>query len=204
MARTEMFRRLQRVVAVASHADRRGIDVAEAHGRATEAAVSDEGLTRREALKRGAVAAAGATAIGSAVLSPGAAWGGRPSTQPRIAIVGAGLSGLSAAMSLKDAGFANVTVYEATQRIGGRTWTNSTFWSPGQWSEWGGELIDTGHKTVFSLCQRFGFSLYDLEQDTPQGATDILWFGGGYYPWLDMARDWQQSGAVQEINRLMQ
>lgn len=205
MARTEMFRRLQQLVAAAGEADRRGVDVSEAHGRACELAVSDAGLTRRDALKRGAVAAAGASALGSAVLNPRSAWGAsKPPSQPRIAIVGAGISGLSAAMTLKDAGFTNVTVYEANQAVGGRTWTNSSFWSPGQWSEWGGELIDTGHKTVFALCQRFGFSLYDMEQNNPAGATDILWFDGGYYPWLQMAQDWQDSGASQVVSRMMQ
>jgi monoamine oxidase len=111
---------------------------------------------------------------------------------------------MSAAMTLKDAGFTNVTVYEASDHVGGRTWTNSSFWSVGQWSEWGGELIDTGHKTVFSLCQRFGFSLYDMEQNNPAGASDILWFGGGYYPWLTMAQEWQNCGASQVVNQMMQ
>ena len=132
MARTEMFRRLQELVAAAGEADRRGVDVAEAHGLASQAAESDAGLTRRELLRQGAVAAAGASALGSAVLNPRAAWGAsKPPVQPRIAIVGAGISGMSAAMTLKDAGFTNVTVYEASHGVGGRTWTNSTFWSPG-------------------------------------------------------------------------
>jgi monoamine oxidase len=205
MARTEMFRHLQQLVAVAGEADRRGVDAAEAHGLVTAAASLDAGLTRRDVLKRGAVAAAGATALGSAVLDPRSAWGAsKPPSQPRIAIVGAGISGMSAAMTLKDAGFTNVGIYEANSEVGGRTWTNSTFWSPGQWSEWGGELIDTGHKTVFALCQRFGFSLYDMEQNNPSGAADILWFDGGYYPWLEMAQDWQDSGADQAINHMMQ
>ena len=69
-----------------------------------------------------------------------------PAAQPRIAIVGAGISGMTAAMTLKDAGFRNVTVYEASDRVGGRTYTRSGdgFFEAGQWSEWGGELIDTG------------------------------------------------------------
>ena len=205
MARTAMFRRLQEMVATAGEANRRRVDVAEAHGRAMEAAGSDAELTRREVLERGALAAAGASALGAVVLNPRTAWGAsKPPAQPRIAVVGAGISGMSAAMTLKDAGFTNVTVYEANQAVGGRTWTNTGFWSPGQWSEWGGELIDTGHKTVFSLCRRFGFSPYDMEQNNPTGATDILWFDGRYYPWLQMARDWQASGAVQVINQMMQ
>jgi monoamine oxidase len=203
MARTEMFRRLQQLVAAAGEADRLGIDAVEARGRAAVAAASDAGLTRREVLKRGAVAAAGASVLGSAVLNPRSAWGAGPRSQPRIAIVGAGISGLSAAMTLKDAGLTNVTVYEATPWVGGRTRTNTTFWSPGQWSEWGGELIDSGHATVFALCQRFGISFYDMEQNLPRGADDILWFDGDYYPWDEMARDWKSSGAAKSIDRMM-
>lgn len=41
-------------------------------------------------------------------------------------------------MALKDAGFSNSTVYEAGDRVGGRTYTrrNDGFWEAGQWSEW--------------------------------------------------------------------
>lgn len=204
MARTPIFSRLEQAIAIAADAARAGIDVEEARGRAEAAAATDEGLTRRELIKRGALAGAGLTALGSIVLRPSSAWGAGPSSQPRIAIVGAGISGMSAAMTLRDAGFTNVTVYDANSFVGGRTWTNSTFWSPGQWSEWGGELIDTGHKTIFALCQRYGFSLYDMTQNSAPGAEDVLWFGGGYYPWEEMARDWQESGADKVINGQMQ
>lgn len=40
--------------------------------------------------------------------------------QPRIVIIGAGLAGLSAAKALLESGFTDVTVLEATDRIGGR------------------------------------------------------------------------------------
>ena len=74
-------------------------------------------------------------------------------------------------MTLKDAGFTNVTVYEASDRVGGRTYTRSGdgFFEAGQWSEWGGELIDTSHELVFALCKRFGFDVIDLEQDDAEG-----------------------------------
>lgn len=44
----------------------------------------------------------------------------RRKRQPRIVVIGAGLAGLSAAKALLESGFTDVTVLEATDRIGGR------------------------------------------------------------------------------------
>jgi len=44
---------------------------------------------------------------------------------PRIAIVGAGIAGLTAALTLQDAGL-SCSVYEASNRIGGRMHTDTT------------------------------------------------------------------------------
>uniref|UniRef100_A0A803UZW8 Amine oxidase domain-containing protein n=1 Tax=Ficedula albicollis TaxID=59894 RepID=A0A803UZW8_FICAL len=44
----------------------------------------------------------------------------RRKRQPRIVVIGAGLAGLSAAKALLESGFTDVTVLEATERIGGR------------------------------------------------------------------------------------
>lgn len=40
--------------------------------------------------------------------------------QPRIVVIGAGLAGLAATKSLLENGFTNVTILEASDRIGGR------------------------------------------------------------------------------------
>lgn len=54
-----------------------------------------------------------------------------------VAIVGAGIAGLTAARELGNAGL-TVTIVEARDRIGGRTWTDSRF---GTELEMGGALI---------------------------------------------------------------
>ena len=65
-----------------------------------------------------------------------------PLPKARIAIVGAGIAGLNAALTLQDAGVGS-TVYEASNRIGGRMFSATSIWADGQVSEWCGELIDS-------------------------------------------------------------
>jgi monoamine oxidase len=76
------------------------------------AEVAESRTTRRELVKR--TAAAGATLAGASTIGrfAQAAYG---ATQPTIAVVGAGLAGLTAAYRLKQAGL-NAQVYEASGR----------------------------------------------------------------------------------------
>jgi monoamine oxidase len=83
------------------------------------------------------------------------------------------------------------TVYEAADRVGGRMYSNRTAWASGQVSEWGGELIDTSHKTIQALAKRFGIPLDDLVQAEPSGAEPTYWFDGGYYPYAQATKDFQ-------------
>jgi monoamine oxidase len=205
MPRTHLLAKLVELASASHRAERAGTDVAEVLGSRAARRETDEGLTRRDLLVRMALGGAGATALGRLVLHPERAFAAPRRGQPRIAIVGAGISGTTAAMTLKDAGFRNVTVYEASDRVGGRTYTRSGdgFFQAGQWSEWGGELIDTGHELVFALCKRFGFDVIDLEKASPKGSNDILYFDGGYYPWDLMVDDWRRGKVDQAIKRDM-
>jgi monoamine oxidase len=206
MPRTPLLSRLVELASASHHAERVGTDIAELLGRRVEACASDEGLTRRKLLTHAALAGVGATALGRLVLHPERAFAAPPKAQPRIAVVGAGISGMTAAMTLRDAGFANVTVYEASDRVGGRTYTRSGdgFWEAGQWTEWGGELIDTNHALVLALCKRFGFEVLDGERFVARDATDVLHFDGGYYSWEEMLADWKAGGVDAAIKRDMQ
>lgn len=76
-------------------------------------------LNRREALALLGAAVSGAAISGSALPRPLYAGGERPID---VVVVGAGLSGLHAAMLLEELGL-NVQVIEARQRVGGRVYT---------------------------------------------------------------------------------
>jgi monoamine oxidase len=99
---------------------------------------------------------------------------------PRIGFVGAGIAGLTAALQLRDAGLAS-TVFESSGRVGGRMFSNTTFWG-GQVSEWCGEFINSSHTVVRSLAARFDLQIDDVNAADPPGSTGTNWFDGAYYP----------------------
>lgn len=141
-------------------------------------------ITRRQFI---ASAAAGAAAL--ALPRRAFASGGHSSS--RVAIVGAGISGLNCALALADAGV-RATVYEASPRLGGRMFSNNSgYWSGNQVSEWGGELIDTDHETIQDLAARFGLPLDDLAAAQPAGSDDTYFFGHKYYPRAELLADFQ-------------
>src|SRR4051794_1163732 len=79
------------------------------------------GYTRRDALKRAGVAAGGVLAASATRWAPMA----NAATAPNIAVVGAGLAGLTATYRLSQAGY-NAQLYEArTDRVGGRCWSDT-------------------------------------------------------------------------------
>lgn len=120
----------------------------------------------------------GAAAMAAASLMPKAAWAG--SAAPSIVIIGAGIAGLNCALTLADHHVA-ATIYEASHRAGGRMFSHRDTWDDGQVSEWCGELIDTGHKTVRSLAKRFDLPLDDLLAAQPQASEDTNYFAEHYY-----------------------
>jgi monoamine oxidase len=147
-----------------------------------------QGISRRAFLRAAAGVAAGVVAF------PRFARAGTP---PRIAIVGGGIAGLNAALTLQDAGYAS-TVYDSWNKVGGRMYSNSSYWQNGQVTEWCGELIDTGHKTIIQLCNRFNLQLDDLK--TNSSGQDTFFFFGQYYPVKQAYSDWQ-NGIWQAIQK---
>jgi len=70
--------------------------------------------------------------------------------------------------------------------------SNTTTWANGQTSEWCGELIDTNHKTILQLAQRFGLQTADLLAAQPNSSQDTNYFFGKYYLSKDADNDFQQ------------
>ena len=168
MARTPLLRFIQGLAREHNAAERLRITPAELRERRAGGAMS-----RRQFLKGSAAAALAAT------IHPGMpkAAGG----EPRIAIIGAGISGLNAALTLQDKGIAS-TVYEAAPRIGGRMKSETSYWANGQVGELYGELIDTGHTSIRALAGRFGLPLTDQLAAEPAGSTETYYFFGERYP----------------------
>src|SRR5258708_12933580 len=89
----------------------------------------------------------------------------------RIAIVGAGIAGLNAALALQDAGLP-CNVYEASNRIGGRMHSDTTTWPAGMVTEWCGEFTDSDHETTHGLIRPSGLhTLRLLEPPPPTSPT---------------------------------
>ena len=76
----------------------------------------------------------------------------------RVVVVGAGLAGLNAAVDLQRAG-AEVTVLEARDRVGGRTYTVRDPFTAGQYADLGAELVDVGQDAMIQLCGELGIEL---------------------------------------------
>src|SRR5882762_8838727 len=173
MARSPLLRRFQALFEDFDEAERsrRSLQAVQAERRQMR-------LTRRDFLK-----ATGATVGAAALGVPVAALAstGRPSgTQGRIAIIGGGIAGLNAALTLQDAGITS-SVYEASSRVGGRMHSDTTSWLNGQTSEHCGELIDSKHKTILGLASRFKLPTNDLLAAEPIHSTDTDFFFGSYY-----------------------
>lgn len=166
MSRSPTFRRLQRLVA-------------EARRRAGIAPRAD-GPSRRDVLG----ALTGALALGALPTVQGC---GAPGL--RVAVVGAGLAGTHAALRLHEAGV-GVVLYEASDRLGGRTFTGRDLFANGHLCELGGELVDSNHATLFALADELGLTLDDRQ--------------GGELAALNPEVFWVQGAAVTDETLLEQ
>jgi monoamine oxidase len=166
VAHTPALNWLQRLYREFEIAERRGCSVEQ---------IQNQKLQLRST-RRGFLQAAGGAAAAAALTRPKLLAG----SAPRIAIVGGGIAGLSAALTLQDAGYAT-TIYEASSRIGGRMFSDTTSWANNQVTEHCGELIDSGHKTILKLANRFNIPVDDLSAAEPRHSTETYWFFGQYY-----------------------
>jgi monoamine oxidase len=205
MTRTPLGQAVVTLAAVQSVAYRRGVPAARIRaewarareGRRPEPARGggSRPVSRRTFLLSGGAAAAwmalGADRLEAAQAPPPAKKAPPRKAPATVVIVGAGLGGLCAALTLHDAGVP-ATVYEAAGQVGGRVHSNATgYWRDGQVSEWCGELINTDHQTILRLARRFGLGTLDLHAAQASGSEDAFHVLGGLYPVADADREFQ-------------
>jgi monoamine oxidase len=161
LSRSPLFDSLRRAIRVAA------LSAREHPGLPPVDELLELSLTRRRFLKNSAAVTAAATvAAGCGTQeAPPPPPSATPAPQtgpqaPRIAIVGAGVSGLNAAYKLKQAGL-TATIYEGANRTGGRMFTARDLLADGLTTELGGEFIDSNHEEMLKLMAEFGLERLD-------------------------------------------
>ncbi|SRR5581483_1477421 len=179
MPRTPLANQVQEMVSIAQESIQRNVPTDQIIEERRNAQIA-----RRDFLKLGLASAAALTfsSLTKAV---------RAATAPRIVIVGAGLAGLTTAYRLKQNGYI-ASLYEASDRVGGRCWSNTNFFNDGQVFEHGGELIDQGHTQIRQLAQELGLDLDNLAQAEVNGTEPFHYFDGQAYSYTQATNDLKQ------------
>jgi monoamine oxidase len=172
------MRNLRRALRAAWHCARTGMPAREALEQQEHEAI----LRGRRRMLGAAAAAAGAALMPDPLRTVALA---APPVQGGVAIVGAGLAGLSCAYQLAGKGV-RATVYEAGTRVGGRCWSLYDFF-PGQVAERGGEFIDTTHTTMRGFAKTFRLTLEDVTKEPGEVSYH---FDG---------RSWDEAQVVDEL-----
>ncbi len=92
---------------------------------------------------------------------------------PRVAVIGGGIAGLSAAMALQQSG-AKVTVFEKTERLGGHIQTIHTQCGK---VEQAAEIFSSSDNHILDLCNTLGVPYHS--RFTNEAQTKIAYFMGG-------------------------
>lgn len=169
-----------------------------ARARATElealrCAVAEGSISRRAFLRGSAAIGAGAAALGligpaSAAAAPAVRPRRATASTPRVVIIGAGAAGVRAADVLQRSGIPS-TVYEAADRIGGRTYSDPTTF-PGQIVEHGGELISSEHWAVRHLVHDLGLRLEVVNGGGLLEGEELYLIDGSLYTEDAATADW--------------
>ena len=109
-----------------------------------------ESAGRRRFIQQTALAGAGMLLPACATTNAG--------QKRRVAIVGGGIAGLTAAWRLVNQGH-EVHLYEGSGRVGGRMFTRRHFNDDGMFVELGAELVDTNHTHIIALAKELGVKM---------------------------------------------
>jgi monoamine oxidase len=111
---------------------------------------------------------------------------------PKIAIVGGGISGLSAGYYLQKKGI-KATIYEADKRVGGRIKSAQIFGNESLTTEIGAEFIDTQHTDMIQLAKDLNLwnNKIDVTEDT-FGVKETFFIKGQHYSMDDLVKELSQ------------
>jgi len=124
--------------------------------------------TRRDFLRRAALALPALAALPAAVAAPPASRTGRPGRAPlEVVVVGAGLAGLAAAYELMALGH-HVTVLEAQQRPGGRVYTLREPFADGLYAEAGALDFSDSYRHLLRYVKAFNLPTMTLAGRPPE------------------------------------
>jgi monoamine oxidase len=143
-------------------------------------------ISRRDFLRNAGLVAAGMAA--APVLGPLAARAAR-SRDARVVIIGAGIAGIRCAHRLRQSGI-TAQVYDAADRIGGRTYSVTDFFADGQVAEHGGEFISTEHNATRNLARNLGLRLEVINGGELPGGEEIYRIDGEFYTYAEASADW--------------
>jgi len=177
LGRTPLFRTVIRAL---REAKLRG-----AHpGREEAAARLGGASSRREFLGRSVKAAAALPFLARAAAAAQDRNDGVPgSAQAPVAILGGGAAGLTAAYRLAKA---NVpcSLFEGSERLGGRIFTRRDFNKDGMFCELGAELVDSNHEELIGLARELGIEVQELRDGDP--GVDFYFFDGEHRTGKDL------------------
>ncbi len=189
MARTPLFSSLRRSLLLALAAHKKGRPAVE-HAEIERARFA---ASRRSFLERSAMITGGVLVASKLPWLSGCESAG--SKKADIAIVGAGMAGLTCAYRLEKAG-RQVTVFEAQRRVGGRMWTARDVMPGGQLVELGGELIDTDHVVMRDLAAGLSIPLDDFQVIDKDVTKEVFHFGGRLLTEREVLDAWGPVAAI--------
>ncbi|MBO9102086.1 MULTISPECIES: FAD-dependent oxidoreductase [Rhizobium/Agrobacterium group] len=100
--------------------------------------------------------------------------------RPKVAVIGAGISGLVVASELLHAGVDDVTIYEAGDRVGGKLWSHAFKDAPSVVAEMGAMRFPPAASCLFFFLERYGLSSMRPFPNPGTVDTDLVYEGCRY------------------------
>lgn len=190
MAYSKATRLMRRFFHAHMEADRRGVpvqDVLQCYKDRSEilGQYARGGLSRRAFVRlMGLTGATMASLATAPLLGPAKAQAGA-----RVVVIGAGLSGVRCAHLLGQHSIV-ADVYEASSRIGGRTYSDTTSF-PGEVIEHGGSFVSTEHNALRNLVNNLGLKLEVVNGGELLEGEEIYSIDGEFYTEEEADEDWE-------------